>query len=77
VGTVSPRASAVGVEDDLRGGHDVNCKEDRIGTRGTSLINQRSPNEKEKEYVDAQICYNLGKTPLFMVSRNVVEGGVD
>jgi hypothetical protein len=74
VGTVSPRATVVSVENDLRGGHDVNCKEN---TRGTSLINQRSPNEKVEEYVDAQICDNLGKTPLFMVSRNVVEGGVD
>lgn len=74
VGTVSPRASVVGVEDDLGGGHDVNYKESK---RRISSINQRSQNEKVKEYLDTQISYNLGKTPLFMVSRNVVEGGVD
>lgn len=40
VGAVSPGAAAVGVEDDLGGGHGVNCNEN---TRGISLVNEGSP----------------------------------
>jgi hypothetical protein len=71
---VSPGAAAVSVENDLRGGHGVGFNED---SRVVSSINEECPEKTGEEYVDAQIWKHLGKTPLFMVSRNVVEGGVD